>query len=1144
MTSLSTEMALSSAAGIVAAREKCSRNKRKFRQDPPFPSSQGSGDENNICGGGNINAGVLSEGESNWMPDSTTARSVEVLTSSKGCSSCISTDSSPSRKGSDGGGTTTSHSNSVTNNSKSEIATSNRSFHQDQVKLMRFRSGQATRAGKLFGGTAAGWNGKQLPEESSIGVDRHDNHNGNKALEEGFNEFYELGEEEWDDAESELEDLLVKNLGSIYDEAINRIIASGHSAEEALGAVLKHGLCYGSKDPVSNIVENSLACLVGKKQPYTAAATPSTDDNGTSSPGDHRIFSDLTELHKYSLAQMVGLLREVRPSLSKGDAMWCLLMSDMNVPLACVMDDSALSPPLLNKEQQQPCPGGPPLTNNHSSSEQAGPRVVGLPTTTSPPPPNCDSKSTVPTSSTTLNSSDSPACSMQSPSTASAVFNSPTPAPAKAPTSPPRNPSSLSSPPDSSLLSLLDSIPHSSTVSSRGLKSDETSSNFEELLASEEGGTPQMAGGFDCASSEVGDEDVADEQEQDARIAGLTSSAGMPGKASLKLDEKVDQEQLRSTMESDKNGNIMQHSSIKIREPPREPSLQVKDDDVLKEIIKREDNLDISESKQRTPSEPEALQVAELRLATSDGVVSSPDKHSGNSFVSPPQPLNSQTTTTGIISTQENSSSFSLRVPQATCLVAERPKEATSSPPAVKFGTFDESGPANAVAATATTMSSSNSPPAECDGYSTTTSTVDGTVISHKTLHASLQAAENTDAALEERVAKDTTTITFVSSPEAAPAECFGSSNETTTSVLVKGQVEDQKDEMIMKLVYRSKELETQLQERTEWAKQKVMQAARKLSNDLQELKELRRERDEAQRLKKDKQASEDSTMKKLSDSENALRKAKGQLDEANKSVKKLDAENAEIRAEMQAAKLSAAEAQSACQEMANREKKNIKRVQAWEKQKAQMQEALSEEKRKIVALQQQLILAKERQQQAEVRWRQEEKAKEDAVLRADHERRGKEQAEAAAKKREESLRRKAESNYQRHREDIQRLESEISQFRTSAEAAQLATSRWGPGVAVTPHMMELSSLQALKESNSRLAREIAELQDMARREVHRERECVMCMCEEMSVVFLPCAHQVVCVKCNDLHEKQGMRDCPSCRTPIKQRIRVYGVST
>lgn len=56
---------------------------------------------------------------------------------------------------------------------------------------------------------------------------------------------------------------------------------------------------------------------------------------------------------------------------------------------------------------------------------------------------------------------------------------------------------------------------------------------------------------------------------------------------------------------------------------------------------------------------------------------------------------------------------------------------------------------------------------------------------------------------------------------------------------------------------------------------------------------------------------------------------------------------------------------------------------------------------------------------------------------------------------------------------------------------------------------------------------------------VKRERECVMCLSEEMSVVFLPCAHQVVCAMCNESHEKEGMKECPSCRTAIQQRISV-----
>ncbi|KAJ6394120.1 hypothetical protein OIU77_023366 [Salix suchowensis] len=138
---------------------------------------------------------------------------------------------------------------------------------------------------------------------------------------------------------------------------------------------------------------------------------------------------------------------------------------------------------------------------------------------------------------------------------------------------------------------------------------------------------------------------------------------------------------------------------------------------------------------------------------------------------------------------------------------------------------------------------------------------------------------------------------------------------------------EDQKDEMIVTLLQQITDLDKQVKERKEWSHQKAMQAARKLSGDLTELKLLRIEREETQRLKKGKQTMEDSTAKRLSEMENALRKASGQVDRANAAVRRLETENAEIRAEMEASKLSASESVTTCLEVAKREKKCLKRL-------------------------------------------------------------------------------------------------------------------------------------------------------------------------------------------------------------------------
>lgn len=183
-------------------------------------------------------------------------------------------------------------------------------------------------------------------------------------------------------------------------------------------------------------------------------------------------------------------------------------------------------------------------------------------------------------------------------------------------------------------------------------------------------------------------------------------------------------------------------------------------------------------------------------------------------------------------------------------------------------------------------------------------------------------------------------------------------------------KTEDQnkeKKERVLSMIQKIRDLETQVKERKEWAQQKAMQAAKKLSNDLTELKILRMEREENQRVKKGKQALEDTTMKRLSEMETALKKASGQVDRANAVVGRLNTENAEIRAEMEASKLSASESVRTCLEVAKREKKCLKRLLVWEKQRQKLQEDVAEERRKIEELQRQLNEVRDAQKEAEV---------------------------------------------------------------------------------------------------------------------------------------------------------------------------------
>ncbi|KAK8709780.1 hypothetical protein V6N13_060783 [Hibiscus sabdariffa] len=132
----------------------------------------------------------------------------------------------------------------------------------------------------------------------------------------------------------------------------------------------------------------------------------------------------------------------------------------------------------------------------------------------------------------------------------------------------------------------------------------------------------------------------------------------------------------------------------------------------------------------------------------------------------------------------------------------------------------------------------------------------------------------------------------------------------------------------------------------------------------------------------------------------------------------------------------------------------------------------------------------------------------------------------------------KAETSLQKYKEDIQRLEKEISQLRLKTDSSKIAALRRGIDGSYAGKLTD--NRHGTGQTEPRTPLTVIDFHEFSGKgAVKRERECVMCLSEEMSVVFIPCAHQVVCIACNELHEKQGMKDCPSCRSPIQRRINV-----
>lgn len=165
-------------------------------------------------------------------------------------------------------------------------------------------------------------------------------------------------------------------------------------------------------------------------------------------------------------------------------------------------------------------------------------------------------------------------------------------------------------------------------------------------------------------------------------------------------------------------------------------------------------------------------------------------------------------------------------------------------------------------------------------------------------------------------------------------------------------------------------------------------------------------------------------------------------------------------------------------------------------------------------------------------KWRQEQKDKELAVLQVEHERRLKEAAEANSKRRLETLRLKFEIDFQRQKDDQERLEQELARLKASAQSNELQHDSYN----------RMPSNKG--ETIEKLLEEFDNLESSLEKEASYNRECMLCRKDEVCVVFLPCAHEVLCVNCNETYMRKGKATCPSCRVPIERRIRVFGATS
>ncbi|KAF9607133.1 hypothetical protein IFM89_032355 [Coptis chinensis] len=782
---------------------------------------------------------------------------------------------------------------------------------------------------------------------------------------------------EWNElSEDQLEELCMNSLDLIFRSAIKLIATSGYSEDVAAKAVLRADLCYGFKDTVSNIVDNTLAILQAGKEVYASK------DN---------FFENLEQLENYLLAEMVCVLTEVDPRLNTGDAMWCLLINDMNVSQACASDGDSSS-----------CAGNDEVPGGSSSGSTLPQLNLKCNSAEDNLPDSSNSKSPVPSPNGTQ--SEMPAVK--------GIPNLPNPR--KSVVSEGR-------------------LPEKASPISTSRSMEMTFSVIEEHLQAKyqsfSSSAEKPVGGRKAQSSGAKRETIVRHKIQvDRNYRGTMRTGKLSSFGGLFLDKKL-------KAVSDSIGKVPKNIPMTIRKF-------------------MESELSHATVTQRRP--------------VKDKTSASTPKDGNTPAVSPKASMELFPTVLSKAKTE----------PSPTVL----PMADTRSSPAVLSKTKAE---------VSTSMTSKSEAPSG---------------------------------------------LTY--SSEGVPDySSFGIPYDKTTGKWVPN---DKQDEVILKLAVRAQDLRNQLGEWTDWANQKVLQATRRLSKDKAELKVLRQEKEEAECAKKERQSLEENTIKKLSEMENALSRANRKFEETDAEVHELEGKNSKLRQEMEEAKKQCAEAAVSCKDVAKRENKMKKKLQSSENQKITLQEELAWVKCRQVKLEQEVGQAQKFLKQLEVRQKQVKKEKEDILMQAESIRKEREHIEASAELEEHTVRSKSANGLQRYKDVIRDLGSQIAQLRFKIDPSKLAALHWGAdgsnvsclsGGGIAQHMegsrqtFLASDLNPVFQDNLQTGR------------VKRERECVMCLTEEMSVVFLPCAHQVVCAKCNELHEKQGMKDCPSCRTPIQRRI-------
>ncbi|KAH6793802.1 hypothetical protein C2S52_004279 [Perilla frutescens var. hirtella] len=337
----------------------------------------------------------------------------------------------------------------------------------------------------------------------------------------------------------------------------------------------------------------------------------------------------------------------------------------------------------------------------------------------------------------------------------------------------------------------------------------------------------------------------------------------------------------------------------------------------------------------------------------------------------------------------------------------------------------------------------------------------------------------------------------------------------------VESNSDDPKTALIVDLVKNMRELHEKVKEQKEWAQKKVISSARKLSKDLLELKVLRTEEFDRELNKQERLYTEKSCILILMETEQGVQKIRNTAMILNNTMKRLARENAHMRADIQAIKLNASEYEKVLGEVLMRERRSMRKLADVEKQTSIFQSQFEEEKQRMVQLEIELLQAEKELAEAEMKWRHETTEKENTCGLLSEEMKKVETQKANSRAQLLKFQQKVDIDSQLARDDLRRLENELS---------SLCISNQMPDTFLENDSFWCDSAESSSSGSSAL--------NGSSKETIRHWICMICLQNEVSIIFLPCTHQVLCSPCYSENFKTVGGCCPYCHVKIEGSIK------